>query len=42
MQSDRAYVNVNQWLVALIQSVDDINRNPQIATTALYDNLNGR
>jgi phospholipid/cholesterol/gamma-HCH transport system substrate-binding protein len=41
LQSDRAYVSVNQWLAALIKSVDELNRNPLLATTAVYDNLNG-
>jgi phospholipid/cholesterol/gamma-HCH transport system substrate-binding protein len=41
MQSDSAYVSTNRALAALIQSVDQLNRNPQLATTEVYDNLNG-
>ena len=40
-QSDTAYVNANQQLAALIQSVDKMNLNPQLTTTIMYDNLNG-
>jgi phospholipid/cholesterol/gamma-HCH transport system substrate-binding protein len=41
LQSDDAYVSANRRLGALIQSVDKLNRNPQMTTAALYDNLNG-
>jgi phospholipid/cholesterol/gamma-HCH transport system substrate-binding protein len=41
LQSDSAYTGATQWLAAMIQSVDEVNRNPQILTTAVYDNLNG-
>ena len=36
-----AYVEANRSLAALIQSVDELNRNPQMTTTTVYDNLNG-
>ena len=40
-QSDSAYANVNQMLIGLIEKVDELNRNPQLTTTVVYDNLNG-
>jgi phospholipid/cholesterol/gamma-HCH transport system substrate-binding protein len=41
VQSDDAYVSANRTLGALIQSVDELSRNPQMTNTAFYDNLNG-
>lgn len=41
LQSDSAYRSANRTLSALIQSVDEFNRTPQMTTTAVYDNLNG-
>ena len=41
LQSDSAYVEANRTLAALIRSVDELNRNPQMTTTTVYDNLNG-
>jgi phospholipid/cholesterol/gamma-HCH transport system substrate-binding protein len=41
LQSDSAYVEANRTLAVLIQSVDELNRNPQMTTTVVYDNLNG-
>jgi phospholipid/cholesterol/gamma-HCH transport system substrate-binding protein len=40
-QSDVAYTGVTRWLAATIESVDEMNRNPQLTTTTVYDNLNG-
>jgi phospholipid/cholesterol/gamma-HCH transport system substrate-binding protein len=41
LRSDSAYTGANQTLLGLIQSVDELNRNPQMTNTILYDNLNG-
>ena len=41
MQSDTAYTAWNRQLAGWIQSVDELNANPQFSTTILYDNLNG-
>jgi phospholipid/cholesterol/gamma-HCH transport system substrate-binding protein len=41
VQSDSAYAGATQWLRAMIQSVDEVNRDPRISTTAVYENLNG-
>lgn len=41
MQSDNAYVSANRTVADLIQRVDEFNLNSQLATTELYDNLNG-
>jgi phospholipid/cholesterol/gamma-HCH transport system substrate-binding protein len=41
LQSDRAYAGVSQWLAAMIQSVDELNRRPELNTTVVYDNLEG-
>jgi phospholipid/cholesterol/gamma-HCH transport system substrate-binding protein len=41
VRSDSAYTGATQWLAAMIRNVDEFNRNPQIATTAVYENLNG-
>jgi phospholipid/cholesterol/gamma-HCH transport system substrate-binding protein len=41
MQSDSAYVSADRALAAMIASVDEFNRNPQMTTSAVYDNLNG-
>lgn len=40
LQSDRAYVNISQWLAAMIQSVDEMNRSPELNSTLVYENLN--
>ena len=41
LRSDSAYTSANRTLLGLIQSVDELNRNPQMTNTILYDNLNG-
>jgi len=41
LQSDDAYVSANRTLGALIRSVDELNLNRQMTSTAVYDNLNG-
>jgi hypothetical protein len=41
LQSDRAYAGAVQWLASMIQSVDDLNRRPELNTTEVYDNLTG-
>jgi len=41
VQSDSAYAGATRLLAATIQSVDEMNRNSQIATTAVYESLNG-
>jgi phospholipid/cholesterol/gamma-HCH transport system substrate-binding protein len=41
LQSENAYDSVNRTLAGLIQSVDDLNRNPHVTNTVLYDNLTG-
>ena len=41
LQSPSAYNGFTQWLTAMIQSVDELNRTPEISTTTVYDNLNG-
>ncbi len=41
LQSDAAWVNANRTLATWIQNVDEINRNPALATTSTYENLNG-
>lgn len=41
LQSDSAYVSADRALAAMIASVDEFNRNPEMMTTAVYDNLNG-
>ncbi|MEI9974777.1 MAG: hypothetical protein WDO73_23670 [Ignavibacteriota bacterium] len=41
LTSTSAYDNTTRSLAALIQSVDELNRNPQIASSILYDNWNG-
>jgi phospholipid/cholesterol/gamma-HCH transport system substrate-binding protein len=35
------YDSVTQSLGAMIQKVDELNRNPMMTNTVLYDNLNG-
>lgn len=39
LRSDSAYTGASQWMAAMIQRVDEMNRNPQVATTFAYDNL---
>jgi phospholipid/cholesterol/gamma-HCH transport system substrate-binding protein len=41
LQSDSAYDSANRTLAGLIQSVDELNLNPHMTNTVLYDNLNG-
>jgi phospholipid/cholesterol/gamma-HCH transport system substrate-binding protein len=41
LRSDSTWVSINRTLAALIAKVDDFNRNPQLANSVLYDNLNG-
>lgn len=41
LQSDSAYTNVSEWLDGMIQSVDELNRRPELNNTLVYDNLNG-
>jgi phospholipid/cholesterol/gamma-HCH transport system substrate-binding protein len=41
MQSDTLYADWNRRVLSLIESVDAFNRSPAMATTQVYDNLNG-
>ncbi len=41
LASDDAYFTLNRTLGTLIQNVDQFNRTPLLATSAVYENLNG-
>jgi phospholipid/cholesterol/gamma-HCH transport system substrate-binding protein len=41
IQSDSLYTDWNRRVLSLIESVDAFNRSPAMATTQVYDNLNG-
>lgn len=41
VQSDRLYTDWNRQVASLIESVDALNTGPMLATSQVYDNLNG-
>ena len=41
LQSDQTYNDWNRQLALLIRKVDEFNANPMMATSVVYDNLNG-
>jgi len=41
LQSEAQYAEWNQKLAGWIQSVDELNTNPMLLTSAVYENLNG-